>query len=82
MIYNLPRKSKAKGTFTGDGFSFTMEIGMTWRQWCDSTYNTKGEFFIESGSVIWESSGDWYYLNNVAPDDVIQNGGAYKTDYE
>lgn len=64
-----------------DGELFTMEIGMTWKQWCDSSYNP-GDFFVESGAVLLEdvSTGWWYTVTGVKPDDLIRNGGVYKSE--
>lgn len=74
-----------------DPVEYTALAGMTWEEFCNSDYNSGGDwgsgtvFFEVSGDNIWLSSSgmglDNLVLNDntlVKPTDTIINGGAYK----
>lgn len=69
-------------SFSIAGTSYQAEEGMTWAEWCESSYNT-GSVSIEEtsgGSYVFVGSN---YLqdaagNYVLPSDVIQEGAAYE----
>lgn len=52
------------------------EEGMTWAEWCDSEYNTDGEFSVSNGRV-WNGT---LYIKNVSSTDVIIDGQSYSFD--
>lgn len=37
--------------FTIDGTTYQAEEGMTWEQWCNSSYNTDGYYVREDGVI-------------------------------
>ena len=60
----------------------TVEEGMTWAEWCDSNYNTKGFYAstdaVRIGGDPSDSDGDgeytgagYYIVEDVLPNDVI-----------
>ena len=75
-------------SFTVEGTTYQAEEGMTWQQWVDSDYNTKGAYMLSTSSgnaVFWESINgiDFYAVANgdtqVTTDDVITQDYAYTT---
>lgn len=47
-------------SFTIDGISYQAEGGMTWGEWCASSYNTDGCFAESSGSdYVFTNAGRW-----------------------
>ena len=64
-------------SFTINGVSYTAEVGMTFSDWIDSTYNTGG--FISDGGTITTADGTGIELNGtqVGEEDEIVHGGAY-----
>lgn len=56
--------------------TFQAEEGMTWAEWCDSEYNTDGEFSVSYGRV-WNGA---FYIKNVSSTDVIIDGQSYSID--
>lgn len=63
-------------TFTIDGTSYTASEGMTWEEWCNSSYNSSDFRTINTDVLIW-GSGTAAYIKNVVKTDVITNGTAY-----
>lgn len=65
--------------YNGDIAEFEFEDGMTWKQWCDSAYNTRGlavgdgfigvatEYGLTGRLVIAESGGGIYPEDEVLP---------------
>lgn len=76
-------------SFTIDGTSYQAERGMTWREWCSSSYNTKGltpEDDTESAFLVDSSQSYMLAYNNgssvSSARDTIETGGVYvMTDY-
>lgn len=76
-----------------DPVEYTALAGMTWEEFCNSDYNSGGDW--GSGTVFFEATGDNIWLSSsgmglgslvtndytfVKPTDTIINGGAYKKD--
>lgn len=57
-----------------DDVVYNAESGMTWTEWCDSSYNTGG-YSILDGMVI--NSSGMFYIENQSPSDVIIDGTTY-----
>ena len=78
-------------SFTIDGSSYQAESGMTWREWCSSSYNTKGLTPEDDNNaehtLIVDSSGNYMLAYNNGSSvsyarDNIETGGVYvMTDY-
>lgn len=78
-------------SFTIDGISYQAEREMTWREWCSSSYNTKGlmpESYENGEYTLIVDSSESYMLayNNGSStsyaNDTIEDGGVYvMTDY-
>ena len=63
-------------TFTIGGTSYTADVGMTWEQWCASSYNTDGYYI--SGNYVNYSGGFLVIGSSVVkPTDTIVNGLNY-----
>jgi hypothetical protein len=60
-------------TFTFDGTEYQAEEGMTWEQWVNSDYNTKG-CYIEGEQIRTDLNS---YIGGVASSDVIIPNYAY-----
>lgn len=58
--------------FTVNGTYYQAEQGMTWQEWCDSEYNTRG--FWCSGNII---RAPGILIQGQIPSDVICNGCTY-----
>lgn len=67
-------------TFTIGGTTYTAEEGMTWAEWCSSSYNTGG--FAVVGNYI-EANSEYVYEKStgiaVAPTGAINANGVYLT---
>ena len=72
-------KPKPKITIWIDGFSYEAEEGMTWADWCASTYNTLGLYVSEWGGVTNGVSYVRYFINNskVNESDIITVENTY-----
>lgn len=79
-------------TFTINGTEYQANEGMTWIQWCNSTYNTDGYKIIEDELHLTNyiivtststSSMGWcvYNINNVHDYDLIKDGIIYTTKF-
>ena len=66
--------------FTIDGTEYQAEEGMTWVNWCDSTYNTAGFYYSPNYTATYSSSGKYVqgYVN-VNKNDTILNAASYTT---
>lgn len=70
-------------SFTIAGTSYQAEEGMTWAEWCNSSYNTDGYYVGEYG--IYTSSGGSRVVREqnstefVMPSNTITNGQNYGT---
>lgn len=53
VVYEIEAVTPTIITFTIGSASYQAEEGMTWEQWCSSSYNTAG--YYVSGSSIYES---------------------------
>lgn len=64
-------------SFTVAGTSYQAIEGMTWAEWCDSSYNTGG--FENSGTLI-NYYGDGYpkYIKGINVNNAIQADGVYE----
>lgn len=58
----------------GRQVTYQAEDGMTWAQWCASSYNTVG--YSVSGSRIYDET-KFQYIMGVTPAAVITDGGEY-----
>lgn len=58
--------------FTIDGTAYQAEEGMTWEQWCDSSYNT-GDYTISNNMIYSPSNGNfiWYGNNHELSTNII-----------
>lgn len=66
-------------SFTIDGIGYQAEEGMTWIEFCSSSYNTKG-FWCDDYDVMDEYSSFLYLSSSregVRPSDTIISGGSY-----
>lgn len=69
----------------GDETSLTALEGMTWEDWCDSSYNTVGIAYEKrrGGVYMTDDYGEYYLYNDmegswqVFKDDVITSGTTY-----
>lgn len=64
--------AKTMISFTLNSISCQAEEGMTWEEWCNSSYNTLG--YYTSGNLVYR---DGTYLASVTASSVIENGAAY-----
>lgn len=66
--------------FTVDGVAYQFEEGMTWADWCDSSYNTVGfKFYLaDSGWAVYTSDYKKYFKNNMNPTALVE-AGVYET---
>jgi hypothetical protein len=67
--------------FTVDGVAYQFEDGMTWKDWCDSSYNTGGfNFYIsDAGYAVYTSDYKKYFKTNMKLTALVE-AGAYETD--
>ena len=75
-------------SFTVNGVVFQAEKEMTWKQWCESSYNTQGAYILLGNgvnAVRWSGSGRLQFnavaLNDtlVLDTDIIVNSTEYST---
>ena len=62
-------------SFTIAGTSYQAESGMTWDEWCSSTYNTSG--YISANDKICTANG-LYMILGVVPSDAILANTTYR----
>lgn len=84
MIYNLAHNGNKLITFTIDGTTYQAIDGMTWEEWVNSTYNTKGYVANTTDDRVDEVKGKYYYIGPyntfgapVRLSDVIEANGKY-----
>lgn len=66
--------------FTVDGVVYHFEDGMTWADWCDSSYNTGGFKFYEADSLCAVYTSDYKkYFKTQVSDTTLVEAGAYET---
>ena len=65
-------------TFTASGTTYQAEQGMTWAEWCDSTYNID-DFYVEedTGYVCCDYYGVWLDRDYVVGSDLIISSASY-----
>ena len=60
--------------------------GMTWREWCDSEYNTIGAYLINNSLVVHDVEGGTHYIyydyyndydSDIHAEDIIEEGHQY-----
>lgn len=63
-------------TFTVDAISYSAEEGMTWKEWCNSEYNTGGFIYDlgEVGDAIYTSDYNKYFIHPIYEDDLVTAG--------
>lgn len=66
--------------------TYEFEVGMTWRQWINSSYCTDNQFYITNSGVVcyYTSTGDIFKddrFNNVSPDELIIENATYISQY-
>lgn len=83
MIYNLAHNENKLITFTIDGTTYQAIDGMTWGEWGNSTYNTKG-CVANTTKNRAEAKDKYYYIGPyntfgtpVKLSDVIEANGKY-----
>lgn len=60
--------------------TYSFVIGMTWKEWIESEYNTGGyyiykeEYITPDGSAVISPENNSFWL---IPNDIIQNGATY-----
>lgn len=76
MEYNLVVRPASDGpvmiTFTVDGTTYQAENGMTWKQWCNSEYNTDG-FYHDADFIQTVNKANGYYIAVYPTDAIIAN---------
>lgn len=63
-------------SFKIDGVSYQADEGMTWSEWCDSSYNTGG-YYVRYDNI---TDGSWVVCDRagtVTPTSVISSGTSY-----
>lgn len=67
-------------TFTIGSTSYTAEVGMTWEQWCASSYNTDG-YYINGTSVYLLTDYGTSVVGSATSTDVIVDGKTYSAQH-
>ena len=62
-------------SFTIAGTSYQAEEGMTWTEWCASSYNTDGYFINTSNYIVTKDEEN--RVGSATPTDIITSGTAY-----
>ena len=62
-------------SFTIAGTSYQAEEGMTWTEWCASSYNTDG-YFITSNYIVTKNE-EYRVASSATPTDIITSGTNY-----
>ena len=72
-------------SFTVGGVSYQAEEGMTWKQWCNSKYNTKGAYIMLGNgvnTVHWEDySGTYFYAVSKGDGTVVNESDIIISNY-
>ena len=62
-------------SYIGGGIlALTFKEGMTWREWCDSEYNTEGYYIREDGAVCAPGNLKLIYVEYGDPDYIVAEG--------
>ena len=73
-------KKSALISFKIGNITYKAEQGMTWTQWCNSTYNTD-DYYI-GASKVYSDDGTMYVANSsntaISSTSTITSGGTYK----
>lgn len=84
MIYNLAHNGNKLITFTIDGTTYQAIDGMTWGEWVNSIYNTKGCVANTTDDRVEKGKNNYYYVGPyglfgfpVKLSDVIEANGKY-----
>lgn len=68
-------------SFTVNNTTHRAEQGMTWEEWCNSTYNTLGYYCMNGYTKVYSHDGTMYIANTsqvtVSKSSSITNGGTY-----
>ena len=68
--------------YTYGNVEYQAEEGMTWQQWCESSYNTAGFYVYANQSILFNNGGDFmvnYSGSGVMPSDTIVANATYDT---
>ena len=84
---SAPDTPDSENTFTINGEQYQMDEGMTWAEWCSSSYNTNNCFYVSelvspsfNGYVMMDSSFVYNSSSSkVKGTDIINEGMAYST---
>lgn len=90
-ILDIQRELIGEITFTikelGGDISYTAVKGMTWQEWCNSTFNTSNRYRVENDRVLYSTSTKTYAVGTKATQpvmvlatDKIVDGAAYRAD--
>lgn len=62
--------------FTVDGVAYQFEDGMTWKDWCDSSYNTGGFIYdwTENGYGIYTSDYEKFFIYGLNDSSLVTTG--------
>lgn len=73
------------GTITIDGNVYQFDIGMTWEQWCASSYNTTQQYVCNSVFNVYDKTNSSYMFlqgdhgrTSVKSYDTLIDGAAYR----
>lgn len=77
VIWTVP-ESYIQFTINDQGIvkTFKADPGMTWTEWCNSSYNTDGYSIVDNR--VGRANGV-FYITNEKPGNVIVDGGSYMT---
>lgn len=80
LVYDPAYVERVEGSFSINGTVYTFIVGMTWREWCDSDYNTGGCFCHTDSVVdIHEDYVKYSDYTRVFPNEEIIDGHSYVT---
>lgn len=76
IMFNPLASAVSLITFTVDAISYSAEEGMTWKEWCNSEYNTGGFIYDlgEVGDAIYTSDYNKYFIHPIYEDDLVTVG--------
>ena len=66
-------------SFTINNMPYEAEKGMTWAEWCNSSYNTGG-WHLRDGGVA-TGTDPFSYIKNVTNADIIESGHDYTASF-
>lgn len=86
-VFVNPSSAPTYATFIGDGYEITFQVGMTWKDWIDSSMNTygwsySGDYVYNSdGNKVWErhynSNMNAWMTSGIQPDLLIEANCIY-----